>query len=176
MLRVETQELDGALICRLEGRFTGEGAEEVRRLVTRCDSKLELVVDLTDVMFIDAIGEEVLLFVKRLGAQFVAETSYSRDVANGLTFRLLASVSRTCKCQLIRPEAGIVLAADDQAHRTGHRAGCRVIARQETGIRGPRSTGSPTQVKSGFLPTESSAHGYCHFVPKQLQCPHTVTF
>ena len=84
MLRVETQELDGALICRLEGRFTGEGAEEVRRLVTRCDSELELVVDLTDVMFIDAIGEEVLLFVKRLGAQFVAETSYSRDVCERL--------------------------------------------------------------------------------------------
>jgi hypothetical protein len=35
-------------------------------------------------MFIDAIGEEVLLFVKRLGAQFVAETSYSRDVCERL--------------------------------------------------------------------------------------------
>jgi hypothetical protein len=84
MLRVQTQELDGALICRLEGRFTGKGAEEVRTLVVRCDSKLELVVDLTDVLFIDAIGEEVLLFVKRLGAQFVAETSYSRDVCERL--------------------------------------------------------------------------------------------
>jgi len=84
MLRVQTQKLDGALICRLEGRFTGKGAEEVRTLVTRCDSKLELVVDLTDVLFIDAIGEEVLLFAKRLGAQFVAETSYSRDVCERL--------------------------------------------------------------------------------------------
>ncbi len=84
MLRVQTQELDGALTCRLEGRFTCKGAEEVRTLVTRCNSKLELVVDLTDVMFIDAIGEEVLLFAKRLGAQFVAETSYSRDVCERL--------------------------------------------------------------------------------------------
>jgi hypothetical protein len=89
MLRVQTQELDGALICRLEGRFTGAGAEEVRTLVTRCDSKLELVVDLTDVMFIDAIGEEVLLFVKRLGAQFVTETSYSRDVCERLQLPFL---------------------------------------------------------------------------------------
>ena len=46
MLRVETEELDGALICRLEGRFVGEGAEQVRALVTRCDSNLQLVVDL----------------------------------------------------------------------------------------------------------------------------------
>jgi hypothetical protein len=89
MLRVQTQELDAALICRLEGRFTGEGAEEVRRLVTRCDSKLELVVDLTEVMFIDAIGEEVLLFVKRLGAQFIAETSYSRDICEQLNLPLV---------------------------------------------------------------------------------------
>ncbi len=84
MLRVQTQELDGTLTCRLEGRFTGRGAEEVRTLITCCDSKLELVVDLTDVMFIDAIGEEVLLFVKRLGAEFVAENSYSRDVCERL--------------------------------------------------------------------------------------------
>ena len=89
MLRVETQQSDGALICRLEGRFTGKGAEEVRTLVTRCDSKLKLVVDLTDVMFIDAIGEEVLLFVKRLGAQFVAEPSYSRDVCERLQLPLM---------------------------------------------------------------------------------------
>ena len=89
MLRVETQELDGALTCRLEGRFTGKGAEEVRTLVTSCDSKLELVVDLTDLMFIDAIGEEVLLFVKRLGAQFVAETAYSRDVCERLQLPLV---------------------------------------------------------------------------------------
>jgi hypothetical protein len=89
MLRVQTQEIDGALICNLEGRFTGMGAEEVRALVTRCDSKLELIVDLTDVMFIDAIGEEVLLFVKRLGAQFVAETSYSRDVCERLQLPLV---------------------------------------------------------------------------------------
>lgn len=92
MLRVQTQELDGALICRLEGRFTGKEADEVRTLTTRCDSKLELVVDLTDVMSIDAIGEDVLLFVKRLGAQFVAETAYSRDICERLQLPFIASV------------------------------------------------------------------------------------
>ena len=89
MLRVGTQQLDGSLICRLEGRFTGEGAEQVRTLVTRCDSKLELVVDLTEMMFIDAIGEEVLSFAKKLGAQFIAETAYSRDVCERLSLPLV---------------------------------------------------------------------------------------
>ncbi len=91
MLRVQTQESDGALICRLEGRFTGKGAEEVRTLVTRGDYKLELVVDLTDVLFIDSIGEGVLLLANRLGAQFVAETSYSRDVCEQLQLRVIGT-------------------------------------------------------------------------------------
>jgi anti-anti-sigma regulatory factor len=84
MLRVATQELDGALMCRLEGRFTGEGAEHVRTLATQCSSCLRLVIDLTEVMYIDAIGEDVLLLFKRLGAQFIADTSYSRDVCERL--------------------------------------------------------------------------------------------
>ena len=84
MLRVETQQLDGSLICRLEGRLTGVGAEQVRTLVTRCDTERKLVVDLTEMMFIDGIGEEVLSFVKKLGAQFIAETSYSRDICERL--------------------------------------------------------------------------------------------
>ena len=91
MLRVETQELDGALICRLEGRFTGDGAEQVRLLVTRCDSKLELVVNLTEVMFVDAVGEDVLLFVRKLGGEFIAETAYSRDICERLQLRLVGT-------------------------------------------------------------------------------------
>jgi hypothetical protein len=112
MLRVETQELDSALICRLEGRFTGKGAEEVRTLATRCDSNLELVVDLTDVMFIDAIGEEVLLFVKRLGAQFVAETSYSRDVCERLHLPLVGTR---------KPNAHVSSDSDGNGHRPRRR-------------------------------------------------------
>ena len=95
MLRVETQELDGALICRLEGRFTGEGAEHVRLLVTRCDNKLELVIDLTEVMFIDSVGEQVLLFLKKLGGTFVAETAYSRDICERLHLPLVGDHKST---------------------------------------------------------------------------------
>ncbi len=89
MLRVETQQSDGALLCRLEGRFTGEGAEQVRVLVTRCDSGLRLVVDLTEMMFIDTTGEKVLSFAKKLGAHFIAETSYSRDVCERLNLPMV---------------------------------------------------------------------------------------
>ena len=89
MLRVDTQESEGALLCRLEGRFTGAGAEQVRTLTTRCDTKLRLIVDLTEVLFIDAVGEDVLSLLKRLDAQFIADTSYSRDVCERLDLPLL---------------------------------------------------------------------------------------
>jgi len=109
MLRVQTQESDGVLICRLEGRFTRGEAEEVRTLLTRCDSNLELVVDLTDVMFIDAIGEEVLLFAKRLRAQFTAETSYSRDVCERLQLPLVG---------MQRPNVHVSINSNGKRHRS----------------------------------------------------------
>jgi anti-anti-sigma regulatory factor len=90
MLRVETHESVDALIFKLEGRFTGDGAQHVRALVTRCDNEMRLVIDLTEVLFVDALGEGVLSFLKRLGAQFVAETSYSRDVCERLHLPLVS--------------------------------------------------------------------------------------
>src|SRR5208282_6545044 len=47
--------------------------------------------------------------------------------ANGFSSRLLTSVSRTWKCQVIRTETGMVLAADDQAR---HRHSSPVVARR----------------------------------------------
>ena len=88
MLRVKMQELLDVLTFRLEGRFTGEQAEHVRTLVTRCDPEMQLVFDLTEVMFIDAVGEDVLSFLKRLGAKFIAETSYALDVCERLCLPL----------------------------------------------------------------------------------------
>ena len=84
MLRVEIHDSVNALVIRLEGRFTGDGADHVRTLVTRCHTALRLVVDLTEVTFIDAVGEEVLSFLKRLGTEFVADTSYNLDVCERL--------------------------------------------------------------------------------------------
>src|SRR5208337_375402 len=116
MLRAQTQELDGALICRLEGRFTGKGAEEVRTLVTRCDSKLELVVDLTDVMFIDALGEEVLCLSRGSALSSLPRLRIPGTFANGFISLLLANIRRKCKWRVNLTETGIVLAPDDQAH------------------------------------------------------------
>ena len=84
MLRVEIHNYPQTLSLRLEGRFTGDDAENTRTLMTRCREGMRLLVDLTDVTFIDSIGEEVLSFFGRFGAEFVAQTSYSLDVCERL--------------------------------------------------------------------------------------------
>jgi hypothetical protein len=72
------------LKLRLEGRFTGEYAEQTRMLTTRCRNGTRFVVDLTDVEFIDAVGEDVLSFFGRFGAELIAPTSYTLDVCERL--------------------------------------------------------------------------------------------
>ena len=84
MLRVETCNSADTWHIMLEGRFTGDDAEHARMLITRCPVGIKLIVDLTEVVFIDDTGEEVLLFLGRLGAEFVAPNSYSLDVCERL--------------------------------------------------------------------------------------------
>ncbi len=88
MLRVEIHESATSLTLKLEGRFTGYDAENTRTLITRCREGMRPVVDLTDVTFIDSVGEEVLSFFGRFGAEFAASTSYTLDVCERLRLRL----------------------------------------------------------------------------------------
>jgi hypothetical protein len=87
MLRVEMHNSANSLSLKLEGRFTGDDAESTRTLITRCREGMRLVVDLTDVIFIDSVGEEVLSFFGRSGAEFAASTSYTLDVCDRLHLR-----------------------------------------------------------------------------------------
>ena len=84
MLRVEMQNSDKVLIVRLEGRLTGDDAEHARTLMTRSNTEKALLVDLTEVTYIDPAGEATLTFLSRLGAKFIAEDVYVVDVCKRL--------------------------------------------------------------------------------------------
>ena len=84
MLRVEFQDVDNTLTMRLEGRFVGPFAEDTRDLVTRCKIPLRLVVNLSEVTFVDAVGEEVLSWLARMRGEFVAENCYPLHVCERL--------------------------------------------------------------------------------------------
>ncbi len=84
MLRAEMQHSAKVLVLRLEGRFAGDDAEHVRVLVTRHNIETPLVVDLTEVTFIDPVGEATLSFFSRLGGKFIAEDVYTLEVCERL--------------------------------------------------------------------------------------------
>ena len=88
MLRVDIRDSANALSLKLEGRFTGEDAENTRTLMARCHDGMTLLVDLTEVTFVDSLGEEVLSFFGRFGAEFIAQTSYALDICERLHLRL----------------------------------------------------------------------------------------
>ena len=108
MLRAEMQDSAKALIVRLEGRLTGDNAEHVRMLATRCNIERGLIVDLTEVTFIDAVGEETLSFFNRLGAKFVANEVYMLGVCE----RLHLPLARNRKAKEAAPQV--------KASRTGN--------------------------------------------------------
>jgi len=65
MLRAEIQSSADTLRLTLEGRLTGEDAERTRTLITHCAADVRLLVDLTELVFVDAAGEAVLAFFGR---------------------------------------------------------------------------------------------------------------
>jgi hypothetical protein len=88
MLRVDIRDSANALSLRLEGRFTGNDARNTRTLMAHCHEGMTVIVDLTEVTFIDSVGEEVLSSFGRFGAEFIAQTSYTLDICERLDLRL----------------------------------------------------------------------------------------
>ncbi len=84
MLRVEVQDVGNTVTMRLEGRFVGPFAKDTRDLVMRCKIPLRLIVNLSEVTFVDAIGEEALSWLARIGGEFVAENCYPLHVCERL--------------------------------------------------------------------------------------------
>jgi len=84
MLRVECHDIGDTVTLRLEGRFVGPFAKDTRDLVMRCKIPLRLVVNLSEVMFVDVAGEEVLSWLARIGGEFIAENCYPLHVCERL--------------------------------------------------------------------------------------------
>ena len=78
MLRIRFREADNDTVTmRMEGRLVARFAEDVRTMLTRCPVGPKLTVDLSDVTFADASGEELLSWLAMTGARFIAETAYA---------------------------------------------------------------------------------------------------
>jgi hypothetical protein len=78
---------------RMEGRFVGEFAEHARTLVGHSEVTMNLVADLSELSFVDATGEEVLLWFRQVGVKFMADSAYSRDVCERLELPMYRELS-----------------------------------------------------------------------------------
>jgi len=119
MLRVEICDSAETLILRLAGRFTGDDAEHTRTLAVRFAARGKLLVDLTEVVFIDAVGEEVLSFLGLLGAEFAAPNSYVLDVCERLNLRVAPNGSSHLSALREPPANGDRSGADKSKARKG---------------------------------------------------------
>jgi anti-anti-sigma regulatory factor len=89
MLRVEfNDDGNGALLVRMFGRMVGLYAADARNALTNRQLPASIVVDLSEVTFVDLFGEQVLLWLGRLGARFVANNVYVRSVCERLQLHI----------------------------------------------------------------------------------------
>ncbi len=72
---------------RMEGRFVNRFAEDARSLILRSGVPPRLVVNLSEVTFVDTAGEDVLSWFNQVGAQFIATSCYSISVCERLHLR-----------------------------------------------------------------------------------------
>jgi hypothetical protein len=88
MLCIEFQELANSSTLRMEGRLVGHYAEDARSFLGLSDVPEKFFVDVSGLTFVDPLGEQVLSWLERIGAKFVADKDYPRNVCERLCLPL----------------------------------------------------------------------------------------
>jgi len=84
MFRAEIQWLASGPTLKLEGKLVADWAEQARCLVTRDVLPKGLIVDLTEVSYIDSVGEQLLKWLASVGALLVPGNVYAIAVCDRL--------------------------------------------------------------------------------------------
>ena len=89
MFRAEIRWLANRPVLKMEGRLVAAWAEQARLLVTKEVVPKSLVVDLTELSYIDGAGEQLLKWLASLGAEFLAGNTYTLSVCESLHLPVL---------------------------------------------------------------------------------------
>lgn len=100
MFRAEIRWLDNGPTLKMAGKLVGDLAEQARGLVTKDVVPKGLIIDLTEVSYIDSVGEELLKWLASVGAVFVAGNVYAIAVCERLC---LSPVQRMAERHKHRP-------------------------------------------------------------------------
>jgi anti-anti-sigma regulatory factor len=87
MLRITPHENDGTIRLKLEGMLKGIWVPEMERCWRKAssDKNKALIVDLTEVEFVDTAGRYLLALMHVHGASFVAATPLMSDLVTEIT-------------------------------------------------------------------------------------------
>lgn len=84
MFRAEIRWLENGPTLKMEGKLVGDWAGQARNLVTKDVVPKGLVIDLTEVSYVDSAGEHLLKWLASVGAAFVARSVYAVAVCERL--------------------------------------------------------------------------------------------
>ena len=91
MFAAEIRWLTSGPTLKMKGTLDRDWAAQARSLVTKGVIPAGLIVDLTDISYIDAAGEDLLKWLASIGAEFAADNIYAVNVCERLHLPLLAA-------------------------------------------------------------------------------------
>ena len=97
MFRAEIQQLTKGPTLKMEGSLVGDWAEEAKCLFTKGLVPKGLIVDLTEVMYVDSVGEQVLNWFESVGAVFAAKNVYTAGICERLRLPLQGKITPSSK-------------------------------------------------------------------------------
>ena len=92
MFRAEILWLASGPTLQLEGKLVADWAEQARCLVTKDVLPKGLLVDLTEVSYVDSAGEQLLNWLASVGAVFIAGSVYAFAVCDRLRLPLMQRI------------------------------------------------------------------------------------
>lgn len=101
MMRIDIHESTNTMTMRIQGRFVSKFAEDAKVLIAQCKKLPKLVVNLSEVSFVDSAGEEVLCRLGQIGGEFVAENSYSIHICERLHLPMAEHHPRSLSRRLV---------------------------------------------------------------------------
>jgi hypothetical protein len=96
MLRITLPTRKDAPVFVLEGKLAGAWVEELCEVTRPLGRGTHSVFDIENVTYVDPLGEELLLWLNSLGANFIAENLYGKDLCRRLHLRRRASLELAC--------------------------------------------------------------------------------
>lgn len=87
MLRITLPTNEETPVYVLEGRLVGIGVDELLRVTREIGPNTNCLFNLEDVLYVDQLGEKVLRRFNRLGARFVTNTAYGKNLCERLHLR-----------------------------------------------------------------------------------------